>query len=121
MPELNQLEADEFARFFSLKDRGLVSYRTDGRILIRRLGDPNFRSYLVKKADVPLEDWIALKKEMLLRVARWCFETTELPSTEEMEEWVSDSVVDTPTGHRVEPDGVGPDGVPSWLRCLGLI
>ena len=24
MPELNQLEADEFARFFSLKDRGLA-------------------------------------------------------------------------------------------------
>lgn len=111
----------EFARFFSTKDRGIVSYRNDGRILIRRFGDEDFKPYKVKKEDMRLDEWLALKKQQLLSVPRWCFEVTELPSMDELEEWASDSVVDTPTGYSVEPDGCGPDGVPSWLRCLGLI
>jgi hypothetical protein len=32
-----------------------------------------------------------------------------------------DGICETPTGHRVEPDGIGPDGVPSWLRLFSLI
>lgn len=27
----------------------------------------------------------------------------------------------TPTGQRVEPDGFGPDGSPSWLLVMGMI
>jgi hypothetical protein len=27
----------------------------------------------------------------------------------------------TPTGHKVEPDGFGPDGSPSWMLVLGVI
>lgn len=33
----------------------------------------------------------------------------------------SNGIVATPTGKRVEPDGYGPDGSPSWMLCLGLI
>ena len=44
-----------------------------------------------------------------------------LPDMEELEEWMFDSVCETPTGNDVEPDGYGPDGVPSWLLLLGLI
>ena len=35
--------------------------------------------------------------------------------------WNEDGICETPNGHRVEPDGTGPDGVPSWLRALRLI
>ncbi len=113
--------ANEFARFFSIKHHGLVSYRRDGRILIQRAGDRDFRPFLRKKDGVPIDQWIALKQKEIAAVPRWCFEVTELPRMGELEEWASESVVDTPTGHAVEPDGIGPDGVPSWLRCLGLI
>lgn len=116
-----EASTDEFARFFSLEHRGLVSYRRDGRILIQRAGDWDFRPFLKKKSNVPLDEWIALKQKEIGAVPRWCFEVTELPRMQELEEWVSDSVVETPTGYSVEPDGTGPDGVPSWLRCLGLI
>ena len=43
------------------------------------------------------------------------------PSEATLEKWVGDSICPTPTGHRVEPDGYGPDGSPSWLLALGLI
>jgi len=44
-----------------------------------------------------------------------------VPSERTLEKWMFDDVCKTPTGHRVEPDGHGPDGSPSWLRALGLI
>jgi len=44
-----------------------------------------------------------------------------VPSERTLEKWLFDDVVKTPTGHKVEPDGHGPDGSPSWLRVLGLI
>lgn len=31
------------------------------------------------------------------------------------------SVISTPIGNKVEPDGIGPNGDPSWLLVLGLI
>lgn len=45
----------------------------------------------------------------------------ELPVLAELEEWSSDAICPTPTGDDVEPDGIGPDGVPSWLMLLGYI
>lgn len=39
-----------------------------------------------------------------------------------MKEWVYDSVCESVTGrHTVEPEGIGPDGAPSWLLAMGLI
>lgn len=113
--------AVEFARFFSMKHRGIVSLRSDGTIHIQRLGHSGFVRYLRKKDNVPLDQWIAAKQAEIRGIPSWCFEVAELPTMEELEEWASDSIVDTPTGYSVEPDGCGPDGVPSWLRCLGLI
>ena len=43
------------------------------------------------------------------------------PDLSALEEEVMDSVCTSPTGHSVEPDGFGPDGVPSWLMIFGLI
>lgn len=43
------------------------------------------------------------------------------PSMSLLERWSYESVVRTPTGKRVEPDGHGPDGSPSWLLVMGFI
>lgn len=44
-----------------------------------------------------------------------------VPDEQQIESWVFDSICETPTGDEVEPDGVGPDGVPSWLLLLGFV
>jgi hypothetical protein len=43
------------------------------------------------------------------------------PSIRTLERWSNDGVCKTPSGHRVEPDGTGPDNSPSWLLALQLI
>ena len=43
------------------------------------------------------------------------------PTIATMERWVSGCFAYTLTGYKVEPDGRGPDGSPSWLLVLGLI
>jgi len=74
-----------------------------------------------KKVDVPLAQWVANKKAALILMDRWQLEVEELPSIQELMSWSDDGICETPTGHRVEPDGTGPDGVPSWLGALRLI
>ena len=51
----------------------------------------------------------------------WNGQVFETPSCEQSEAWVDDSGCESLTGHRVEPDGYGPDGSPSWLIALGLV
>lgn len=43
------------------------------------------------------------------------------PGLAALERYSNDGIAKTCTGARVEPDGFGPDGSPSWLICLGLI
>ena len=43
------------------------------------------------------------------------------PGMGTLEKYSNDGVCTTPTGHRTEPDGYGPDGSPSWLLVLGMI
>jgi len=45
----------------------------------------------------------------------------KVPSIKALEKMSNDAIVTTPTGHRVEPDGYGPDGLPSWLLVMGVI
>jgi len=51
----------------------------------------------------------------------WILKVDHLPSVKSLERWANSDLVPTPTGYEVEPDGVGPDGVPSWLRILCMI
>lgn len=44
-----------------------------------------------------------------------------VPSVSQMARMGDDGIATTPTGKRVEPDGWGPDGSPSWLLVLGMI
>jgi len=43
------------------------------------------------------------------------------PSTGKLTRMVYDGIASTVTGKRVEPDGHGTDGSPSWLLVMGLI
>lgn len=45
----------------------------------------------------------------------------KMPSVRTMQKWSETGIARSPTGHKVEPDGTGPDGVPSWLLILGMI
>jgi hypothetical protein len=46
---------------------------------------------------------------------------SKAPSISTMEKWSDDGVAKSITGERVEPDGTGPDGAPSWMLALGYI
>jgi hypothetical protein len=43
------------------------------------------------------------------------------PSMESLEKWSDDGICNSVFGARVEPDGYGPQGEPSWLLAMGLI
>ena len=112
--------AQELLRYFSVGNRGLLSVRNDGSTHILRASS-DWKLFLKKTPELDFGTWLELKHKQVAREPLWATTITELPSLSELEEWLTDSVCETPTGHIVEPDGVGPDGVPSWLRCLGMI
>jgi len=119
---VNELDANgtELHRYFSVARGVLISVRSNGVTLFRQVDD-DWTVLSRKKADVPLAQWVANKKAALSSLSRWQLEVEELPSMQELMAWNEDGICETPTGHRVEPDGTGPDGVPSWLRALRLI
>ena len=43
------------------------------------------------------------------------------PSIKKLEKWSSDGIAMSVGGKKVEPDGIDPDGMPSWLLVLGYI
>lgn len=49
------------------------------------------------------------------------FECDEMPDLEQLEEWESEGVCETPDGCITEPDGTCSHGLPSWLIIAGVI
>jgi len=47
--------------------------------------------------------------------------TTDRPSLEDLEEWMTDGGCEATDGCWVEPDGICEHGHPSWLQRIGLI
>ena len=119
---VSELDANgsELHRYFSVARGGLISIRSNGVTLCRQVDD-DWKVLSRKKAQCSLAQWVANKKASLSSLQRWQLEVEELPSLQELMAWNEDDICETPTGHRVEPDGTGPDGVPSWLRALRLI
>lgn len=111
----------EIARYFSPTRRTLVSIRADGTTHEKSIVGREWRLRRRKKPNVSLEAWRAAKLEVVAKLPAWCRSVTRLPSLSELEEWSSDSICETVTGDRVEPDGTGPDGAPSWLLALGMV
>ena len=110
----------ELHRYFSVARGALISVRSNGVTLCRQVDD-EWKVLSRKKAECSFEQWLANKMALLASLARWQLDIEELPSLQELMAWNEDGICETPTGHRVEPDGTGPDGVPSWLRALRLI
>lgn len=46
---------------------------------------------------------------------------TKVPTLNTLEKWGNDGIAKSITGARVECDGHGPDGAPSWMIALGVI
>ena len=110
----------ELNRYFSVARGALISVRSNGVTLCRQVDD-EWKVLSRKKAECSFEQWLANKMASLSSLHRWQLDVEELPSLQELMAWNEDGICETPTGHRVEPDGTGPDGVPSWLRALRLI
>lgn len=108
-------------RYFSPSRRALVAIAAEGVVLQRRIDDDDRKIAARRKPEHPYEKWIEAKRSEVARLPAWAASIDELPSLEDIENWITDSVCPTPTGDEVEPDGVGPDGAPSWLLALGLI
>jgi len=68
-----------------------------------------------------IDDSNITKKVSLSTLIKKCTGFTKMPSEATMERWMFDGVAKSITGKRVEPDGFGEDGSPSWLVALGLI
>ena len=121
-PGVNEQDANgpELHRYFSVARGALISVRANGATLCRQVDD-DWKVLSRKKADIPLAQWVAKTSAALCSLARWQLDVEELPSMQELMAWNEDGICETPTGHRVEPDGTGLDGVPSWLRALRLI
>ena len=119
---ISELDANgtELHRYFSVALGALISVRSNGVTFSRQV-DADWKVLSRKKVDCSLAQWVASKTAALGSLSRWQLEVEELPSMQELMAWNEDGICATPTGHRVEPDGTGPDGVPSWLRALRLI
>ena len=114
-------QGNEIFRYFSTKRGGLVSIRDNGTILRKTPWQSGWKIYARKKPEVSLEDWKEGHKKQFEGLSQWKKEVKTIPSFETLKEWEHDGICETPTGHNVEPDGIGPDGVPSWLRVFGVI
>ena len=114
-------QGNELHRFFSVKAGGLISVRDNGVVLRKTPWSSGWKIYARKKEGVSIEDWKARKLLNYENLKLWKREVKTIPSFEELREWEHDGICETPTGHRVEPDGIGPDGIPSWLRLFGII
>lgn len=116
----------EILRFFAKPERCIVSIRSTGELYTKRTS----HDWMLAKRFKRQKDWTDEQYQALLvesadriksKLEPWQI-NANLPPLSKIKKWVvgEDNCV-TPTGHVVEPDGVGPDGVPSWLILLGMI
>jgi hypothetical protein len=110
----------EIARY--LNDKGqLCAVFDDGTTLFQTVDNLEWRVRSRIRKGVPLEEWRKAKLDKIRAMEPWRLEIRELPDFEQVQHWVMDSVCETTTGDDIEPDGIGPDGAPSWLVALCLI
>jgi hypothetical protein len=115
-------EGTELFRAFSLEQHGLLSFRSTGKVFIRR---PNQQWILLvtKREDDPIDSWIdkyERKRIKMYEEKPWLF-VDDIPTNTEIDGMLMDGEVTSMSGEVVEPDGKGPDGAPSWLMAFGLI
>ena len=116
---LTSTEGQELYRYFSRNYKALVSIRTNGTILQKAMGE-DWKIWGHKNPDTPLDEWIEGRRAFRNKLPHWAF-VDDLPSMAEIDEWMMDGCCESLSGDIVEPDGIGPDGAPSWLIALGMI
>ena len=117
---LTSTEGRELFRYFSINYRALVSVRNNGTLLQKTIGQ-DWKILGHKNEKTPLDEWINNKMQSFrYKLPSWAF-VSDLPSLAELDEWLMDGCCETLSGEMVEPDGIGPDGAPSWLLALGMI
>jgi hypothetical protein len=114
-------QGNEIFRFFSIRKRGLISIRDNGVILRRTPWSNGWKIIAKKKPEVSIDAFLQSARDRYEKLAEWKKQIKSIPTYETLEEWEREGICETPTGYSVEPDGVGPDGVPSWLRCFSII
>lgn len=62
-----------------------------------------------------------VKVARITTASNWLKGFHKAPSLKTLEKQNLSGVVKTPTGKRVEPDGYGSDGSPSWMLVAGVI
>lgn len=113
--------ARERARFFSRRRRALISLRDDGSVFTKTLTEGWTQRTEPATAD-QLDARLTKLDQWCQSVSGWPRHVQDIPTLDDLEQQLrDDGAVETPTGASVEPDGIGPDGVPSWLRVFGLI
>lgn len=111
----------ELFRYFDPKRGGLMAVMSDGTTLRKTPWSSGWKLYARKKPEVSMELWRETRTNRYNAMPQWCKSVKSVPSMEQLQRWESDGGCDTPTGHWVEPDGEGPDGVPSWLRLFNVL
>ena len=101
------------------KSAGLVSIRDDGTTWVN--SGSKWKRYSHLKDGADLGQWKERKAAVYATLEPWQKGVKSVPTTATLERWMDDGICKTPSGHRVEPDGHGPDGSPSWLLLLGMI
>ncbi len=114
-------EYPELGRYFSRRRSALYSLRADGSTWCKRL----YHGWRIANP-TPAPEGIQASIDLFNRIAAsgqpWQRRVDDIPTLSDLEEQLSeDGSCETPTGHQVEPDGCGPDGVPSWLRVFGMV
>jgi len=100
----------------------LVAYCEDKVTLYRSpyLGGWKIRGKI--KADRTVEQAAGNTRRIYCEKGQtWRLNVKRMPSVRTLEKWASEGVCETVTGEIVEPDGIGRDGAPSWLRALCMI
>jgi hypothetical protein len=112
---------NEIFRFLA-SNGSLRAYCSDGKVLYRRVGGGWKVRGTIKPDRTPAQAAENVRQAFIAKGEGWRLRVKSLPSMATLERWMSeDGGCETVTGDWVEPDGVGPDGAPSWLRALCMI
>ncbi len=112
-------EGTELHRYFCMYKRALMSVRSNGKTFSKEPGG-EWRMRFSRKPECTLEDWTEHKRTTIAKLQPWHF-VADLPSIADLDRWIIDGVAESLSGDTVEPDGIGPDGAPSWLLALGIL
>ncbi len=126
----------EIVRCLSVTRRALVSYRIGGKIAYATGQGPSAEGTPLDGKILTRTPWgpwrlaarfdsRVLTEERIRagydKMAEWKKQSS-IPSRDQINRWLfDDAVCETPSGDMVEPDGIGPDGAPSWAKFFGMI